>query len=228
MALHDETKSNPPKGPKTAIPESLVNDAVAAVESHQKKTEDTATRTNAESEPTMQAQEATPSDSELKELKERYLRLAADFENYKKRNQKERVEVLKYAAQSALREIVDVIDNLERALANLETSPDVTSIRNGIEMIHRQLCGILEKHSVKEIDCLHKEFSPVYHEAVLQIEDDKIPPNHVAEVHQKGYMIHDRLLRPARVAVSASKQEAPKQCADAPPPPQNEQEDSQS
>lgn len=135
---------------------------------------------------------------------DRVLRITAEFENFKKRAEREMHEFRKYANESLMKEVLPVVDNLERALAadyddNQET---VKGLRDGIEMTLKGLLDTLERFGVVAIDALGKPFDPNFHQAVSQEETDRYPDNAVSQELQKGYLINDRLLRPAMVIVS--------------------------
>jgi molecular chaperone GrpE len=146
-------------------------------------------------------------DKELKNTKQqleakedRLLRLAAEFENYKKRVRREWELLQKQANADLLKEIVGGIDDFDRALESLgETNAQV---RDGLQMIHNGLMDILRKAGLTEIDALHQKFDPTVHEAVGELEAADIEEGHVAQVVRRGYRLHDAVLRPARVLVS--------------------------
>lgn len=137
--------------------------------------------------------------------REQLLRVSAEFENYKKRSQRHMEDFKKYANELLLKELLTVVDNLERALTSSGSlSPGLPDacIVEGVEMTLKEIMRVLEKFHVKPIDALGKPFDPVFHEAVMQEDADAYPENTVCNVLQKGYMVHDRLLRPAMVSVS--------------------------
>lgn len=139
---------------------------------------------------------------------ERLLRLSAEFENYKKRMDRQVEEFKKYANESLLKELLTVVDNLERAISSTDVDKGVTSeacVIEGVEMTLNEILKILKKFNVTPIEAKGKPFDPVYHEAMMQEESDEYPENTVINELQKGYMIHDRLLRPAMVVVSKPK-----------------------
>jgi len=140
---------------------------------------------------------------------DRYLRVYADFENYKKRSVREVEEFRKFANESLLKEMLNVVDNLERAIDSSNTdSENNASIIAGIQMTLKEILSIFEKFQVAPIDSPGKPFDPRYHQAFQQEESDEHPENTVTRELQKGYLLHDRLLRPAMVVVS-KKKEAP-------------------
>ena len=142
-------------------------------------------------------------EEESGRLREALLRKAADFENLKKRSEREKAEYVRYALSEAMRDVLGVLDNLERALAHAAASGS-DELRTGVEMIARQLSDVLRKYGVSEVPALDTPFDPQFHEAVMREESAAVPPGTVLEVFQKGYVLNDRLLRPAMVKVSAA------------------------
>jgi len=139
------------------------------------------------------------------EERDRLLRVLAEFENYKKRMNRQMEEYKKYANEALLKEMLSVVDNLERALStssNAVDNPKATCVIEGVEMTLNEILKVFEKFNVTPFDAQGKPFDPAYHEAVMQQPSDEYPGNTVINVLQKGYMIHDRLLRPAMVIVS--------------------------
>lgn len=141
---------------------------------------------------------------ELEEAKERYLRLQAEFENFRRRTLKEKQESLRYGQQNLVKDLLSTVDNLERALGHVEQSADadLQGFLQGVELVLRELLAALVKHGVKVIDPAGEAFDPAYHEAMGQIPSTELPPNSVVQVLQKGYLLQDRMLRPARVLVA--------------------------
>jgi molecular chaperone GrpE len=140
--------------------------------------------------------------------RDRLLRLSAEFENYKKRMNRQMDEFRKYANETLLKDLLSVVDNLERALSTSVKDAGETiqgSLIEGVEMTLNEILKILTKFNVTPIESLKKPFDPVFHEAVMQEESDDQPENTVINEFQKGYMIHDRLLRPSMVVVSKTK-----------------------
>ncbi|WP_305044984.1 nucleotide exchange factor GrpE [Geoalkalibacter sp.] len=132
-----------------------------------------------------------------------YLRAAADLDNFRKRAQREREDLAKFANERILREVLPVIDNLERALEHArQEAGDVRTLREGVEMTLGQFVKVLEKFGVTPVSSLGEVFDPARHEAMGQIESAEQPPNTVAQELQKGYLLHERLLRPALVMVT--------------------------
>ncbi|MGD8263497.1 MAG: nucleotide exchange factor GrpE [Desulfobacterales bacterium] len=145
-------------------------------------------------------------EEEVKETYERLLRVSAEFENYKKRSAREMEEFRKFANQSLIKEMLSVVDNLELAMNSTDSQKAVDKgVVEGLEMTHREILKVFERFNVKPIDAKNQAFDPSFHEAVMQEETDEFPENTVINEMQKGYLIHDRLLRPAMVVVAKPK-----------------------
>ncbi len=137
--------------------------------------------------------------AELEESKSKYLYLYAEFETFKKRAIKERSDLIKFGNENLVREILSVLDNLERAL---EHAQDPSAVAEGIRMVNQQFKEILNRFGVKTIEAVGKKFDPEMHEAISQEESEDVPSGNVLKVHQQGYTIHGRLLRPVKVVVA--------------------------
>ena len=138
---------------------------------------------------------------ERDELKNQVLRIQADFANYQKRAKQQADEVRTYAIGSLAQDVLGGIDNLERAIGALRASAN-QGITAGLDMVHKQLLGILAKYGVEPIDALEQPFDPNFHEAIMQQPSAEHPEGTVVAELGKGYKIHDRVLRPSKVAVS--------------------------
>ncbi len=146
--------------------------------------------------------------AELQEINDKYLRLYAEFENYKKRVNKDKEELVKYGNESLLYELLPVIDNLEMALKH--ASNNISSgLVQGVEITLKELQKILEKFGLIAIKANNKPFDPLVHHAMTQIERDDIDEKLVVEEFRKGYMLRDKVLRPSLVAVSKKPVENP-------------------
>jgi molecular chaperone GrpE len=141
---------------------------------------------------------------ECEEQEERYLRLHAEFDNFRRRGLKEKQESLQFGHQNLVKDLLSAVDNLERALEHgaQHAGAEVKGILDGVELVHREVLGALAKHGVTEIEAEGKVFDPAVHEAMGQVPNAEVPPNTILQVLQKGYLIRDRMLRPARVLVS--------------------------
>lgn len=140
--------------------------------------------------------------NKLQESEDRILRLAADFDNTKKRLEREREISLKYAEENILKELLPGIDNIERAMEQGKDANSIESLLEGVELTRNGLLATLEKYGVKAIESLGQPFDPNIHEALATEETDALAPNMVLREYQKGYVYKDRLLRPAKVIVS--------------------------
>ena len=146
---------------------------------------------------------------EQKQTFDRFLRVSAEFENYKKRKDRELADFRKFANESLFKDLLPLVDNLDRAVESAKQDQSSSSnFVDGVEMILNETLKVLDKYKVSPIDALNKPFDPSYHQAVYREESDQHPDNTVINVIQKGYMLHDRLLRPAMVVVSQAKKSA--------------------
>ncbi len=150
------------------------------------------------------------SDRELEKLRQladenyqRYLRAQADFDNFRRRARLEKEEFAKYASMELLGQLLPVVDNLERALQSARTSNDAEALRKGVEMIAKQFLQVLEKEGLRPIEAVGQTFNPDCHEAIMQVESDEHEQGTVVEEVQKGYVLKDKVLRPAMVKVSS-------------------------
>lgn len=142
--------------------------------------------------------------NDLKESSEKVLRLAAEMQNYKKRNETEKSNMLKYANEDLAKSLLPILDNFERAirLDDNDLSDEVSKFLSGFKMIYGSFVNVLNNIEVKEIECDGLEFDPVYHQAVLTEKDETKPSGVILEVLQKGYMYKDKVIRPAIVKVN--------------------------
>jgi molecular chaperone GrpE len=140
-----------------------------------------------------------PSGEETDQWKDRYLRALADFDNFRKRSEREKQEFFKHALAGTMKEILPVLDNFDRALEHAEGGDD---FHKGVLLIYKQLFDGLQKAGLKPIEESGVRFDPNIHEGVMREEDASVPSHTVTAVLQKGYFLHDRLLRPAMVKVA--------------------------
>jgi molecular chaperone GrpE len=145
---------------------------------------------------------------DAEENRDRLLRLAAEFDNYKKRMERERDNILKYAGENILRELLTTVDNLDRALEqgtdqSVDAQKKLDGLLEGVNLTRKGLLSTLEKFNVKAIESIGKEFDPNEQEALTMEASEEVPANHVLQEFVKGYKYKDRLLRPAKVVVSA-------------------------
>jgi molecular chaperone GrpE len=144
---------------------------------------------------------------EAEENYDRLLRVSAEFENYKKRTAREMADFKKFANQSLFKDLLPIIDNLELAIKAAAEAPDGKDacLLDGVELTRKEILKVFENFHVEPIDALGKPFDPNFHEAVMREESDEHPENTVVNELQKGYLMHDRLLRPAMVVVAMPK-----------------------
>jgi molecular chaperone GrpE len=158
---------------------------------------------------------ASKLDAALKKVQEeaaenydRFLRVSADLENYKKRVSKEKADLIRYGNEELIKELLPVIDNLERALEHTASEGAQEGIADGVKMTLQQFLGILERFGVTPIVAEGEPFDPTKHEAVMEQATDNCDPGHVVAELQKGYLFNDRLVRPAKVAVAKAQENA--------------------
>lgn len=131
-------------------------------------------------------------------------RTRADFDNYQKRSQRDRQDERRYSASPLALELLPVIDNLERALAAAAQAGEKSPLVQGVNIVHTQMLDALKRHGITRMEVLHQPFDPNHHQAVMQQPNGDVAPNTVLQVLQPGFLIHDRVLRPASVIVAAA------------------------
>lgn len=157
---------------------------------------------SASAEETKAKEEIESLQSKLAESQDKYVRLFSEFDNYKKRTSRERVELLKTAASDVVSELLPVVDDFERAIASFPADQEPDAIRLGVELVYTKLKGILEKQGLKEIEAMGAPFDTDFHEALTNIPSpDESMKGKVLDVIQKGYMLNDKVIRFARVVV---------------------------
>jgi len=139
-------------------------------------------------------------DAQIEELTDKVRRQMAEFENFRKRSEKEKTQMYEVGAKGILEKILPVVDNFERGLKGMEESED--PFAQGMQMIYKQLMTSLEEAGVKAIEAVGQEFNPDFHNAVMHVEDDEFGENEIVEEFQKGYMYHDSVLRHSMVKVA--------------------------
>ena len=159
--------------------------------------------TNAE-----ETSEETKQDSELQEkydkLNQQYIRLAADFDNYRKRQEQERENLIKYGTEAALKKMIEVLDNFERGQKALENVEDCEKVKESFNLVHKQVHEALSKLGLEEIKAVGEEFDPNFHEAVMQTPTSDKPEHTIVAELQKGYKLGDKVLRPTLVNVAVA------------------------
>lgn len=141
-------------------------------------------------------------EDQLNAQKDTVLRLSAEFENFKKRKQREIDDFKKFANETVFRQLLSVMDNLERAIDSATEAEEETSLLGGVKLTQKEVLKLFESFSVKQVEAENQPFDPNFHQAVTHAQNNDVPNNTVTNVLQKGYLLHDRLLRPAMVVVS--------------------------
>jgi len=167
--------------------------------------EEASASSEAEKSPEVRCQE------EKQVLMDKYYRLAADFDNFRKRTARQMEENRKAALEQVLLDFLEVTDNFDRALKSAKTAEDMNSIVGGIEQLSRQFFSILEKYGIEKIESEKaSEFDPHRHEAIQHIETSEVPDNTIVEVYKTGYVLNSKIIRPAMVSVARNPDEAEK------------------
>ncbi len=142
--------------------------------------------------------------AEYDKLNNQYIRLAADFDNYRKRQAQERESLLKYGAEDTLKKLIDVLDNFDRGEKAIADIEDCEKVKESFNLVHKQLTDALSKVGLEVIQCMGEEFDPNFHEAVMQTPTSEHPEHTIIAELQKGYKLGDRVLRPALVNVATA------------------------
>jgi len=192
--MSNSVKKETPADPATPAASPGPTDVVAPA--------DSAAGSNSETSPSLQEVQAKAALAG--EYWDRYLRLAAEFDNFKKRAARERQESLKHANAALLERLLPVLDHFEMALAAAANSDDpaVINLKTGIAMVLNQLQTVLNEAGLVEIETLNQPFDPTWHQAMMQQATDVVPEGHIVQQLRKGYKLSDRLLRPAGVVVA--------------------------
>lgn len=154
------------------------------------------------SAPQADAGELAKLKSDFEKAKTDYLYLGAEFDNYKKHAIKERSDLVRYGAERFVRDLLDIVDNFERALQMEVTPENQAKLREGVELTYRELQSLLTRHGVQEMNPVGQPFDPNTQEAISSEPNEALPPGSVSRVFRKAYRLHDRLLRPAQVIVA--------------------------
>ena len=179
--------------------DAAMRDAVAAVEEVEGERKGNAGTTDDDAD-------VTELRREIADLRDRSMRTLADFDNFRKRADRERQDLRRYALLEPLRDFLEIVDNLGLALSASGSADD---LKRGVEMIHRQMQELLRRLGVKEIEALNQPFDPALHEAVQREEDPTVQTPTVVGELRRGYMLHERLLRPTMVKVAVPAETKP-------------------
>ena len=147
-------------------------------------------------------EELSKKTAEAAQNYDRALRARAELENYKKRVARDRAETQRFAAEQLVRDLLPIVDNLERAVEHAESGGNGQPLVEGVKIVLKSALDALERHGVTRIDAAGQRFDPAFHEAIIQVPDATREPNQVVRQFQPGYRLHERLLRPAQVSVS--------------------------
>ena len=150
----------------------------------------------------IEEQENNKLQEEYDKLNQQYIRLAADFDNFRKRQEQEKENLLKFGTENALTKMLEILDNFERGSKALENIDDASKVKESFDLIYKQVLETLQKLGLKEIEAEGKEFDPNFHEAVMQTPTSEHEENTIINVLQKGYETSDKVLRPALVNVA--------------------------
>ena len=182
----------------------VIEDTGDSVEEIEREMQAAAEEAAADLDPAPPPAEAPRESDETAQLRDRYLRLLADFENFRRRGEREKADFYKYALAAVLKDLLPVLDNFDRALDHAEQGDE---FHRGVLLIYKQLFDVLQKNGLKPIAESSVPFDPNIHEAVVREEDPSVPSHTVTAILQKGYFLHDRLLRPAMVKVAVGGEE---------------------
>ncbi|MGE5444816.1 MAG: nucleotide exchange factor GrpE [Ignavibacteriales bacterium] len=178
------------------------------IDSDNRAREETTSQENQSSELKVLQDEIESKTKEYNDLYNKYLMVVADLDNYKKRVAKEKADIAIYGNEELIKELLHVLDNLERALEHSESAEETGPIIEGIKLVYKQFLGSLDKFGVRPISATRGErFDPKLHQAIERVESDEIAPGLIISEMLRGYMLRDRLLRPSLVVVSKEKEE---------------------
>ena len=194
MKMNEELVTDEMENNEKVVNEEVIEEVVGETSA---EVEETATNEETSIEAKIQKLQA-----EVEEKENKYLRLHADFENYKRRALLDQQSMMMYRAQSIVTDILPVLDNFERALQVESTDEQTKSVLQGLEMVYRQLVEAVKKEGVEEIPALGQQFDPNVHQAVMQESDSSKESNEILQEFQKGYKLKDRVIRPSMVKVN--------------------------
>lgn len=200
----DDIKRDGEQGDDTYV----IEDTGASIEDIEREMRETAQEA-VEDAPPAPASEGGGDEAlrqENEDLRNRYVRTLADFDNLRKRTEREKADFFRYATAAVLKDVLPILDNFDRAMEHSQADDE---FHKGMELIYKQLYDVLYKHGLRAIDQAGVHFDPNIHEGVVREEDPSLPNYTVAAILQKGYFLHDRLLRPALVKVAVGGPDQP-------------------
>jgi molecular chaperone GrpE len=152
---------------------------------------------------------------QVKEWNDKFLRKAAEFENYKRRTENDQFNLINYAAESFITKLLPVIDDFERSLQHIDDDNNVDAVKEGIKLVYEKLLKVLDEQGVKKMKVKGEPFNVDYHDALMQRQDDSVPPHTILEEIEKGYLYRDKVIRHAKVIVSEETSSDESQISDA-------------
>ena len=167
-----------------------------------------------EKEASKAEEKITQLENEVAELKDKVLRKAAEFENYKRRTENDQLNLLTYAAESFIQKLLPVVDDFERSMQHINDAQEVDAIKQGLKLIYDKFMKVLDEQGVKKMETVGQPFNVEYHDALLQKPDDSVEPHTILEEIEKGYMYKDKVIRHAKVIVSEDKEPEVKKDSD--------------
>lgn len=183
-------------------------------EKAEKNTEETNEEQLKEKEASKAEEKITQLENEVAELKDKVLRKAAEFENYKRRTENDQLNLLTYAAESFIQKLLPVVDDFERSMQHINDAQEVDAIKQGLKLIYDKFMKVLDEQGVKKMETVGQPFNVEYHDALLQKSDDSVEPHTILEEIEKGYMYKDKVIRHAKVIVSEDKEPEVKKDSD--------------
>lgn len=193
MKKVENQSDNATQASEETVLENPVNEAIS---------EEQSTETSAEVEINSPEEDAlTKTQNELSEWKNKFLLLAADFENARKRNAKERIELISTASEGVIKDLLPVIDDFERAIQAMENAQDIEALKEGVNLVHNKFLKVLEGKGLKNMEAKGEAFNPDIHEAIAQIPASAEEKGKVIDVVEKGYFLHDKTIRFAKVVI---------------------------
>ncbi len=191
------------KNPFKGDNEEIVNENIEQeVKSDEEKL--AAENTEAEAEEKLEEAAVNPLEEKYNQLNNQYIRLAADFDNYRKRQEQEREALLKYGAENTLKKLIEVLDNFDRGMKAIETVEDCEKVKECYNLAYKNFTDVLAKAGLETIKAEGEEFDPNFHEAVMQTPTSEKPEHTIIAELQKGYKLGDKVLRPALVNVATA------------------------
>lgn len=183
------------------VDNELINEDAASQESAAGNRDENIASDNVSEQEQSDVLQTEKMSEELSAWRDKYVRLSAEFDNYRKRTLKEKMDLVSTASEDVIKSLLPVLDDLDRALQAMNNATDVAAVREGVVLISNKLCETLRSKGLSEIDALQKEFDTDFHEAITKIPAEDNMKGHVVDVVQKGYMLKDKVIRHSKVVV---------------------------